>query len=222
MLNPVLWFIRVLIIFVFIAPLLGIIVKYSKWISIPFSIVFILLIHHFDYYSFLYWIPCLLLGAFLSLYESKILPLLDKIKKNNRNNILLIIAIISYFFFFIFFLKDKDIENSYHYFLYRMTVPFIIIAFYSIIDHIIPKKIINIVLPYTFPIFCMHIVFVNISVICMSLIIPNQCFLLIQLISFILAFIFVLFTCKILSKYYFIWLLLTGFRSKKNKINAGT
>ena len=212
-LNPVLWFLRVLIVFVFLAPIIGIIVTYLKWIIIPLSIIYILFIHHFDYYSFLYWIPCLLLGTYLSFYENKILQLLVKIKKNMKNIIYLNLTIISYFIFFIFFLKDRDIDYSYHYFIYRMTIPYIVIVFYSTINHILPKKIINMISPYTFPIYCMHIVFVNMSVIFISLIIPNQWFLLIQLISFILAFTLVFFVCKMLSRSVFLWPLLTGFRN---------
>ena len=98
-----------------------------------------------------------------------------------------------------------------------MTVPLIILLLYSTIHHILPKKVTTIISPYTFPIYCLHIVFVNVSVLTISKIISDQYYVLSIFISFFLAFITVFIFCKMLSKIDYLWILLTGFRCKNNK-----
>jgi hypothetical protein len=216
-LNPVLWFVRVLIVFVITAPIIGFIVSYTKWITYPLIIINLLILHFFDYYSFFYWLPCFFLGAYLSIFEDNILPFLKSIKSNQLYYYLSIIIIVFYFIFFVFFLNNKDIDYSYQFFLYRMTVPLIIILLYTTIHYILPKKVTTFISPYTFPIYCLHIVFVNVSVQTISRIIPDQYYILTIFLSFFLAFITLLPFCKMLSKIDFLWMLLTGFRCKKNK-----
>lgn len=69
--NGPLWYLLALYSFVLIAPLLGMVIKISKY-SILLIIPLFILSHHFDYHSFPHWIANLFFGAYVAIYFDSI------------------------------------------------------------------------------------------------------------------------------------------------------
>lgn len=209
--NPVLWFIQVLLIFSIVAPIMGFIIKISKWSYLIILAVCFIYTPYLHYTSFLYWIPCISLGIFIAFYEKNIKTFINIL--NTKTYKYLIISLsIAYLFFFSYILRNEDIYTSPYYYLYRMTVPIIMIPFFFSFHHCSQNSVISNILPYTFPIYCMHVPFVNFSVISLSKLINQEYFIFIQLLALILSFTLVLIFCKTLSHIKPLWRILSGNR----------
>ena len=102
--NPPLWYLKSLFIFAFFAPLLGLIVRWSKYsiLLYPFSM---LLCFHFGYSNILHWIPCLLVGCHLATY-----PVQYKFSRHTR--LWFMIAAVLYFVLFSFYFYNVKVRSG--------------------------------------------------------------------------------------------------------------
>lgn len=206
--NPVLWYVWAVFVFAFFAPLMGWFVKRAKW-SFPLLLVAVLpLSFLFPYTSVFYWLPCLLLGCFIAVYEGDVIAFVRKLSGYRW----LVFFFLCYLFLFTYILKDEDVFSSLVYYIFRMSAPYFAICIYAICDNLLPQSFVKMVHPYTFPIYCLHVVFVNLSMQFILHYFAFLHFLLIQFSAFILAFSLVFLFCVMLSRIRPVWKILTGFR----------
>lgn len=210
--SPVLWFIRVLLLFSLVAPIIGLMIKYSKWTFVLIIIICLLLSPYFQYASILYWLPCLSLGTLLAFHESDIIIFINQLKQR-ISRLVFLILFIAFIITISYILRNEDVFTSPYYYYYRMTVPFVVILFYSYFHHLLPSRLVSSILPYTFTIYCMHVPFVNFSVMFISRLIPSQHFIVVQLLSLMIAFTMCLIICILLSHIKPLWTILTGYRN---------
>ena len=215
--NLVLWFIRVLLVFSFVAPIIGLVIKYSKWAFVLITMICFLLSPYFQYASILYWLPCLSLGTLLAFYESDMINFVNQLKHCVSRWVILALFI-AFMIIFSYILRNEDVFTSPYYYYYRMAVPVFVILIYSYFYHLLPTRFVSSILPYTFPIYCMQIPFVNFSVMFLSRLMPSQHFIVVQVLSFTIAFTLCLITCMLLSHIKPLWNILTGFRNNHKKI----
>ena len=213
--NTVLWYVRDLLLFVLMAPAIALMARHIKYLALPLTILFLLLPHYFNYYLVFYWLPCFLFGALMAFHEAKILAVVHRDVARHRATV--IISGLLFLLFFTLLLRNENTYYSPWYYYYRMTVPVVYLFCHHCFDRLMSKKIVDALAPYTFPLFCMHVVFVNFSVMSFSRFIPTAHYLLIQLLSFTTAVSVVIFLCKLLSHTKHIWPVMTGFRNHKNK-----
>lgn len=202
-----LWYLKSLFIFFLFAPILGAIVKKTKY---SFILVFVaLLTKDSSYSSPLFWFPCIITGCYVSIHYETIKQYYLKHKSVLNGNVP---TFISMFFFIIatttFFSLTNRSHNSFYY-CYRILSPLFIFAMYFKYS-LIPSKIAKKINPYTFFIYCMHFPIIEIF----KGIAKKASFL--NSFSTCLFFLASLFTCiligYILKKNRLCWHILNGFR----------
>lgn len=150
-----LWFIRDLIIFVLVAPLIFFIIKRKLLciitIALFTSINFII---NTDYYSVMYWIPLYLSGAYLGHYYTDTIESIQFI--NKKHSVIKIISAITFIMVFIIaYFNENDGASMYF---YRLTSPFLI---WILIDGISFNKKPEWWMEISFFIYCTHFVIIS-------------------------------------------------------------
>ena len=211
-LNSPLWFVRELLVFVVFSPIVGWIVMRGKYVTGAVFILVLTLGHYASYYSILYWLPCLILGYCCALYEKEVLHLLTYIKRRNWAKRLITIT-----FFGGLIIASHNLQQASDqyipYYIYRLSAPIWMVLLYTLYDRILPERLVSNVRPYTFFIYCTHTLFINI----VNTIIKNMFPVLPcewnRTIVFVISFVLVTYTGKILCHFKPLWMVLTGFRS---------
>lgn len=123
------WFVRVLIIYVILSPIIYFIVKKSKNLSF-FIITFFIIINMFfkiSYSSFLFWMPIHLLAAYLGIFYSSIL--------DNKKNIFnkKIWPVLMIYLIMIVICINVDDHNVLYYF-YRLLSPLFLLLIFDLFN----------------------------------------------------------------------------------------
>lgn len=102
--NPPLWYLKSLFLFCLFAPLLGVVVRWSKYsiLLYPFSMF---ICFNFGYSNILHWIPCLLVGCYCATY-----PIQHTLTRNSKFG-LSIVAIL-YFTLFCGYFYNVNERNG--------------------------------------------------------------------------------------------------------------
>lgn len=215
--DGVLWFIRVLFCFTLIAPFFAFFIKKYRLSIIPIIIICISIAHYCDgYYSVWYWIPCYAFGCYCAFYQQHIKKIHEYIQSLYIYQALGCAKILFIVFILISCILFYDRGHSILYYIYRITVPIGLLFVYAEND-ILPERIVSIIKPYTFYMYCTHTAFIfSIYSILMGYgISPNQWFLWPFLLTFVTTIFLLLLTGNILRKNPLIWGVLSGYRNKK-------
>ena len=213
--NTVLWYLMAVLLFAVVAPLLGFLVSRSRYVFFCLFLIGLGLCYRFSNTSVVYWIPCLLTGAFLAFYEASVTSLLTRLNRSVVWRYTLMVSFLCYLCFFSYYLKDADVFTSPAFFIFRSTVPFFVIALSAMVSRVMPSGLVSLLSPYTFPIYCLHVAFVNIIVQMFSRCLSAFHFTVVLLLSFVVAFMAVLLLCFVLNHVRPLWQLMTGFRSSR-------
>lgn len=152
--NGPMWYIRELMVFVAVAPLIGLIIKRSRLAVVLFFVCGGLLCHT-DYDSLPYWLPCIALGCHCALHSDDAARCAVWLSRLPRA----VPAIAAALFFIascIVFDCEADRASAYYY-AYRMAVPFFVILAYARYT-LIPDGVCRRFAPYTFFIYCTHFI----------------------------------------------------------------
>lgn len=149
---PTMWFIRVLMIYVVISPIIYYLMKnkITGIMTILFSFV-INIIFNFQYSSMIFWLPVYILGAYLALNHANFMEEIPFIKRNRK--MVLIMAVL---FLAIFGVIATMVEKtSTIYYIWRILSP---ISIFILIDYIesFEKEPCSLT-KYSFWIFALHI-----------------------------------------------------------------
>jgi hypothetical protein len=93
-----------------------------------------------------------------------------------------------------------------------MLSPYIIIMLVAAYGVLAPRCVVTLLSAYTLPIYCLHVVFVNMSVLLVHRVLPGLHFAVAQLLCFTMAVTAVTVLCFALSRVKPLWKIMTGFR----------
>lgn len=146
--NPPLWYLASVCEFVLFAPILGYVVKTTKY-SILLIPVSIYSCHNLSYSNIFFWLPVLIFGCYCSIWWNYLLKMFEYL--NSKHFSLwgcLLFAFICISFY------DIEDRTSICYYVYRVSSPLLFIAIMSRFDFAPPilSKIKN----YTLFIYCTH------------------------------------------------------------------
>ncbi|HBL3168751.1 TPA: acyltransferase [Enterococcus faecium] len=146
------WFVRDLIIYSFLAPVIYFIMKKSKKLNYIIMLICLTvnLIFKFGYSNPIFWLPIYLFGANMGIH-SKDYDIKENIVKNKKSK--LPIFIILYILFAI--IVSTFEETSRIYYIYRMLSPIILLAIFDMLS-LYKYKIYN-VEKISFFIYCIHL-----------------------------------------------------------------
>lgn len=205
----VIWFIRVLMVFAIISPIVYFITsKLNKFFNICFILILCVIIMYINpgYSSFVFWLPVHFMGCFIRKYFNNI----NIINKSTINNI--IMSVLLFCLILIAFFVNNN--YSFIYSLYRFLSIFPVLYLLDII--ILDKKIFNVI--DSFFVFCIHIPIIQFvrKVLIKIIGINNfvKCILVYVLtiiLTFFLIYLITMIMKKIFSKFYYI---LIGNRKK--------
>lgn len=195
--NGPLWYFVSLFCFIVVAPLLGFVIKVSKW-----SIVLVLPIYWLckdvGYFYFPYWLVDIFIGAYIAIHALDVTE--RKVRKPIMGGLIIasIVALV---------LGALGIIDAYT---TRALSPILFIVLYSKSD-ILPSKMVSLIAPYSILIYCLHLPISRIAIrIPMILHIPYP--LLSLAISTIATIIIIIAIGKLIKKYPNVWNLVTGGR----------
>lgn len=120
--DNALWFLRTLMIWFLISPIIYLIIKKTKIISIILTIALIILNieKQYEYTSLIVWLPVLMLGAYIGMYYW------DKIKEvpliKNKKKLVSILSLVIYILFIIYVMS----RGRKTYYIYRLVSPIFI------------------------------------------------------------------------------------------------
>lgn len=204
-----LWFIRVLLEYAIISPIILALIKFSNkhklFLLIDYvGLLCIPLFLYSNYTSITFWLPCLFIGSYLG-YKKNIFP----IKKNKSLNLLTIFIIIV-----LVFTSNCVGEKNMIYYIYRILSPSFILYLFN--TPFIDKKIFSNL--NSFFIFCIHFPIAQVyRKICIKLFFINEYSLIAIHILTIIFTILTIYIITIILKKYFnkIYTILCGNRLKK-------
>jgi len=139
------WYLKTLYQFVIVAPVIGYIIKKSKY-SISFFFFVLPIGIRFHYGNLLFFLPSIILGSYMSIYYKSISSVLYK--KKDMLKILIPVSIIIIIVLFLIFEYNQD-KKQFLYYIYRQVSSIFIIIIYLKIN-IIPDRLYRLIKPYTF------------------------------------------------------------------------
>ena len=146
--NPPLWYLTSLFEFVLFAPIIGYLVKLTKY-SFFLKPLSAIACNALNYSNILFWMPVLLLGAYCYYWERVVSAFFLKFGN------FLMVAVIMLLILFCCYFYGLDNRNIWQYYVYRMIVPVIFIVVYSKII-ILPSSIVDNLKQYALFIYCVH------------------------------------------------------------------
>lgn len=207
-----LWFLSALFKFALFAPLIGIIMKSSRW-SILLSIIVSLYTQNLPYNHTFFWLPCLMGGAWCALW----LPYLTKIWNGFRSiipsGVCVFIGIITFAMYCLIFMNITDRSHDSFYYIYRMVSPLLLMLIMADTD-ILPAETAKKLSTYTLYAYGMHFPIIELMKVTSRLL--NFEILIIQY-SFIVisTCTLIFFTASFLKKQFpYVWYLMNGCRLK--------
>lgn len=200
-----LWFVRNLMIFVIISPIIYYIIK-RKMLAKVIIIVFVSinLLLEIDYYAVLYWVPLYLTGAYLGHYYSKKVEGIWVFNKKSK--------VVSCILFSIVFIFAYLYENATTMYIFRLVVPF---TLWILIDGISFSKKPKWWMEISFFIYCTHFVIISSFQKVMLLVLGKStlAFFITYLITPIIVVLIITFVAYIMKKYMNpVWRFTTGGR----------
>ena len=212
-LNGPLWFIKALLLFVLLAPVIGYFLKKSKFFSIPLVLFGFILSFYTNYFQFLYWVPCYVLGCYFALYEKDIIQVIEETKRDAHHKLYIVVLFLLYAVISYSIIDDKPYD-SFFYYCHRMIAPLWVIAIYSAY-RILPNSMVQKMYPYTFFVYCTHTFFIYFSQHVLVLLIPELNIYIIKLLVFVVSTISVFLLAMVVSRIKPLWKVLNGFRTRK-------
>ena len=211
--NGPLWFVRELMVFILLAPLLGWVVLWGWRSTLVIVLASFVACRFASYFSLFYWLPCLAFGCYCALHEESIIGLLDRIRKWTYSKPTVIVCFLCFIAVAYSCLQEAE-DSSLFYYAFRMSAPVWTVLIYSLCDNLLPRWLVGQVAPLTFFIFCSHTFFINIVSTLLSRFLPMLPCGLSHLVVFAVSFTLVVLMGKVLSHIRPLWLLLSGFRGK--------
>ena len=207
-----LWFLSTLFQFALIAPIIGCIIKFSK-----FSVLLVVLCgfvtHSVSYTSLLFWLPCFMLGAWCAIWYPIVEEKVRYLGLHIHTGVLPLISIITIFIFSVIFISISDRSHDNLYYLYRMLAP-ILLSLILIDYNIIPVNIAKLLSIFTMYAYGTHFLIIELLKVAIRFI---------SIDSFIIRFLFiVIFTLLFIyitgaflrKKIRYMWYWLNGCRAK--------
>ena len=142
--NGPLWYFLSLYAFVLVAPIMGYIIRLSKYTILLLPLIY-WLFKDFSYYSFPYWMVEIFIGTYIAIFYEEIRNSRILDNKFISGGILLLITIIV--------LHCMEIVDAYN---LRVIAPLGFIAIYRVCD-ILPNALVKFLSPYSILIYCLHI-----------------------------------------------------------------
>lgn len=194
--NGPLWYLRSLFMFIIFAPLLGFIIKATKWSLLLLGPLYIVC-RNVGYFYFPYWMVDIFLGAYFAIYFDDIKAILDCLK----NPVIKLVGVISRV------LAVVLIEDDYT---LRALVPICMVMIVCVVKTF-PMKFLAVIAPYSMLIYCLHLPVSRITSKIPGLInVSNSIAALV--IGTLLTVIAIICFGMMLKKVPFVWKLLTGGR----------
>lgn len=206
-----LWFLSTLFQFALIAPIIGWVMKKSRY-SIFLAIVCGFITHELPYTHVLFWLPCLLLATWCALWLPFISPKIVQLRSFIPHGLAAMIGIALISMFCILFWNVSDRSHNNLYYLYRMLAPlFLGLVFMDY--NCIPIKWAKQLSAFTVYAYGTHFIIIELLKVAVRFSPVN---------SFIIQYLFIIvFTCVIiylsgtlLKKIHIVWYWLNGCRSK--------
>lgn len=142
--NGPLWYFLSLYAFILVAPVLGYIIQLSKYTILMLPLVY-WLCKDFSYYSFVYWMVDIFIGAYIAVYYEEIRNIRILCNKFLVGGVILLLITI-------IVLHCMEIVDAYN---LRVIAPLGFIAIYSVCN-ILPNALVKILSPYSILIYCLH------------------------------------------------------------------
>lgn len=214
--DGVLWYVRDVFLFALIAPLLGLLLQRSRllvWILIIASLGCFVL----PYENLFFWTPCLLAGCYCALYPDNVRFPFDRLRHDSRMRWLagaLLIAVVA-----CACLLLADVSwSSLAFYLFRMSSPLWMAAAFCIFGALLPQRLVSLMAPLTFFIYCTHPAFVDVAkaVIPMPSPADGLAIVIMRYVLVVLVALLPMTVCGIAIRRLMprLWALLTGFRSE--------
>lgn len=209
--NSVTWYLLAVLLFALFAPGVGWVCR-RWWSAVMAMAVSLLCCHLFPYTCVAYWLPCLLMGGWLAAHEAQAAEWWRRWRSVRSLRVLAAVLVAGSLLFFAFWLSEADVFTSVHYFVFRMLAPWLVLLLVFAVGNLLPRRVVLAFSPLTLPVYCLHVVFVNLSVQAVARFLPHLHFALAQLLSFALALLTVVAVCMLLRRVPPLWRVLTGFR----------
>lgn len=142
--NGALWYLRALFEFVLVAPLIGYVIRATKW-SILLVIPIYLMCRHAPYSSFPYWMVNIFTGAFIAIWYDWLTAHYARHKKIYISTLVIILGGV---------VTACWLGVCDDYMIRAITSPTVIFIIMNI--HIIPSVAAKVLAPYTMLIYCLH------------------------------------------------------------------
>ena len=194
--NGPLWYLRSLYMFIWVAPILGYVIRLSKW-SALLVIPFYFICQPVSYYYFPYWMVDIFTGAYLAIYYKELNSVeLSQNTLTRTGGVIVALLILLLVW-----------ENGY---LLRVISPLCALAIFSSVD-LIPKKITMLLAPYSMLIYCLHLPISRITSKVPTILHLENPMLSLSLAT-ILTIVIIICLGYILKKFPKVWSVLTGGR----------
>ena len=211
--NSVVWYLMAVLLFSAFAPLIGLLItKTPKYLQCIIAIIVLIASSRFAYISVFYWLPCLMLGAWLAFHEKYCLKMTYELKKRKKwLGISFLAFLLAFLAVSAIILRHENVFTSSYYYSFRMSVGLIFLSvFWG--KSILPQNVTCLFLPYMLPVYCLHVVFVNMTMLTIQHFCPSLHFVAAQLLTFTISIIAVLSLCIFLSRIKPLWRIMTGLR----------
>lgn len=142
--NGALWYLRALFEFVLIAPIIGYIIRTTKW-SILLIVPIYLLCQYAPYSSFIYWMVNIFTGAYIAIWHEQLAAHYAQYKRLSISVLIIILGGVTAAWY-------SGVCDDYM--IRTITAPIIILLIMNI--HIIPSAAALALAPYTMLIYCLH------------------------------------------------------------------
>lgn len=142
--NGALWYLRALFEFVLIAPLIGYIIRMTKW-SIFLVVPIYLLCQYASYSSFIYWMVNIFTGAYIAIWHEQLTAHYAQHKKLYISVLIIMLGGVTAAWY-------SGVCDDYM--IRTVTAPTVIFLIMNI--HIIPSAAALALAPYTMLIYCLH------------------------------------------------------------------
>ena len=214
--DGVLWYVQDLMVFVVIAPLLGILIRHSKIWLIPILLGSVIC-PSLSYFNLFYWTPWLAVGAYCALYVQDVGKFVEPVRKrlsgNNLIGVVLLMSLVA-----VCMLVSMQEDNAVLDYLCRIVLTVLLALFCCVWQKILPSWFVVRVSPLCFFIYCSHPAFTDVAKAVIQPLmseIPYQITYSVMLMSVLIS---VIISGMLLQRIPWLWSLLSGFRSKKTSI----
>lgn len=160
--DGVLWYVRDLFLFALVAPLIGIAIQRSgRWA--PVLILASLGCWSLPYESLFFWTPCLAAGCYAALHLNEVTAPFRRLYHAARTTRIVAGIILTAAVVTLCLTLARTTTDSMEFYLYRMVSPLLVALAFCLIGALAPARIVTLVAPLTFVIYCTHTAFVDVA-----------------------------------------------------------